>query len=104
VLLDSINPSIGLYFVKESNWSFYLHYPCLEIHIVCFDMQEVQRIKLEHPDDDQCIVNDRVKGRLKVTRAFGAGYLKQVTMILLSWLLRSSLVQSFFRFQLLAVS
>jgi len=41
-------------------------------------VQEVQRIKREHPDDDQCIVNDRVKGRLKVTRAFGAGYLKQV--------------------------
>ncbi|GLT91195.1 hypothetical protein SLE2022_090950 [Rubroshorea leprosula] len=39
--------------------------------------EEVTRIKNEHPDDSQCIVNDRVKGRLKVTRAFGAGYLKQ---------------------------
>ncbi|CDY68192.1 BnaAnng26440D, partial [Brassica napus] len=38
---------------------------------------EVTRIKNEHPDDNQCIVNDRVKGRLKVTRAFGAGFLKQ---------------------------
>ncbi|KAG2676597.1 hypothetical protein I3843_12G060800 [Carya illinoinensis] len=38
---------------------------------------EVIRIKNEHPDDKQCIVNDRVKGRLKVTRAFGAGFLKQ---------------------------
>ncbi|KAJ4903642.1 Protein phosphatase 2C 29 [Raphanus sativus] len=38
---------------------------------------EVTRIKNEHPDDSQCIVNDRVKGRLKVTRAFGAGFLKQ---------------------------
>lgn len=42
-------------------------------------MQEVLRIKNEHPDDSQCIVNDRVKGRLKVTRAFGAGFLKQVS-------------------------
>ncbi|KAL6911753.1 hypothetical protein ACP4OV_000558 [Aristida adscensionis] len=42
--------------------------------------EEVQRIKREHPDDDQCIVNDRVKGRLKVTRAFGAGYLKQAKL------------------------
>ena len=42
-------------------------------------MQEVIRIKNEHPDDSQCIVNDRVKGRLKVTRAFGAGFLKQVS-------------------------
>ena len=41
-------------------------------------MQEVIRIKNEHPDDNQCIVNDRVKGRLKVTRAFGAGFLKRV--------------------------
>ncbi|AQK70562.1 Protein phosphatase 2C 29 [Zea mays] len=40
--------------------------------------EEVQRIRHEHPDDDQCVVNDRVKGRLTVTRAFGAGYLKQV--------------------------
>ncbi|KAF5199107.1 phosphatase 2C [Thalictrum thalictroides] len=39
--------------------------------------EEVLRIKQEHPDDSQCIVNDRVKGRLKVTRAFGAGFLKQ---------------------------
>lgn len=41
-------------------------------------LQEVIRIKNEHPDDAQCILNDRVKGRLKVTRAFGAGFLKQV--------------------------
>ncbi|KAF5735084.1 protein phosphatase 2C 29 [Tripterygium wilfordii] len=39
--------------------------------------EEVTRIRNEHPDDSQCIVNDRVKGRLKVTRAFGAGFLKQ---------------------------
>ncbi|VFQ66410.1 unnamed protein product [Cuscuta campestris] len=39
--------------------------------------EEVRRIKKEHPDDSNCIVNDRVKGRLKVTRAFGAGSLKQ---------------------------
>ncbi|GAB2273586.1 hypothetical protein Dimus_008373 [Dionaea muscipula] len=39
--------------------------------------EEVLRIKNEHPDDGLCIVNDRVKGRLKVTRAFGAGFLKQ---------------------------
>ncbi|KAJ8426291.1 hypothetical protein Cgig2_007522 [Carnegiea gigantea] len=38
---------------------------------------EILRIKREHPGDSQCIVNDRVKGRLKVTRAFGAGFLKQ---------------------------
>lgn len=41
-------------------------------------LQEVIRIKNEHPDDKNCILNDRVKGRLKVTRAFGAGFLKQV--------------------------
>ena len=29
------------------------------------------RIKAEHPDDSQSILNDRVKGHLKVTRAFG---------------------------------
>eukprot|EP00252_Welwitschia_mirabilis_P001801 TRINITY_DN11740_c0_g1_i2.p1 TRINITY_DN11740_c0_g1~~TRINITY_DN11740_c0_g1_i2.p1 ORF type:complete len:334 (-),score=62.59 TRINITY_DN11740_c0_g1_i2:519-1520(-) len=39
--------------------------------------EEVMRIKAEHPDDSQSILNDRVKGRLKVTRAFGAGFLKQ---------------------------
>ncbi|KAA8522074.1 hypothetical protein F0562_012612 [Nyssa sinensis] len=39
--------------------------------------EEVIRIRNEHPDDSHCIVNDRVKGRLKVTRAFGAGFLKQ---------------------------
>ncbi|KAK4606458.1 hypothetical protein RGQ29_000617 [Quercus rubra] len=39
--------------------------------------EEVQRIKNEHPDDACAVMNDRVKGSLKVTRAFGAGFLKQ---------------------------
>ncbi|KAI5576128.1 hypothetical protein POPTR_009G030600v4 [Populus trichocarpa] len=39
--------------------------------------EEVQRIKNEHPDDACALLNDRVKGSLKVTRAFGAGFLKQ---------------------------
>ncbi|KAJ6328925.1 hypothetical protein OIU77_010577 [Salix suchowensis] len=41
--------------------------------------EEVYRIKAEHPDDNQAILNDRVKGQLKVTRAFGAGFLKKPT-------------------------
>ena len=48
--------------------------------IVAF--QEMKRIKTEHPDDACAVVNDRVKGSLKVTRAFGAGFLKQVDWIL----------------------
>ncbi|KAJ7980860.1 putative Protein phosphatase 2c [Quillaja saponaria] len=39
--------------------------------------EEVERIKIEHPDDSCAVMNDRVKGSLKVTRAFGAGFLKQ---------------------------
>lgn len=42
------------------------------------ELQEVQRIRDEHQDDASAVVNDRVKGSLKVTRAFGAGFLKQV--------------------------
>ncbi|XP_074574405.1 putative protein phosphatase 2C 4 [Curcuma longa] len=38
---------------------------------------ELRRIRGEHADDPAAIVNGRVKGSLKVTRAFGAGYLKQ---------------------------
>ncbi|KAM7468082.1 hypothetical protein LguiB_015644 [Lonicera macranthoides] len=40
--------------------------------------EEVLRIKREHLDDDCAVMKDRVKGSLKVTRAFGAGFLKQV--------------------------
>ncbi|KAL5549965.1 hypothetical protein UlMin_000141 [Ulmus minor] len=39
--------------------------------------EEVERIKNEHPDDASAVMNERVKGYLKVTRAFGAGFLKQ---------------------------
>ncbi|EYU36269.1 hypothetical protein MIMGU_mgv1a002015mg [Erythranthe guttata] len=39
--------------------------------------EEVVRIRNEHPDDASAMANDRVKGSLKVTRAFGAGFLKQ---------------------------
>ncbi|GKB71891.1 probable protein phosphatase 2C 40 [Tanacetum coccineum] len=41
---------------------------------------EVERNQLisEHPDDPKTIVQGRVKGKLKVTRAFGVGYLKKI--------------------------
>ncbi|QHO23777.1 Mitochondrial import receptor subunit [Arachis hypogaea] len=42
--------------------------------------QEVFRIRAEHPNDNQAILNDRVKGQLKVTRAFGAGFLKRAAL------------------------
>ncbi|XP_065023733.1 probable protein phosphatase 2C 23 [Musa acuminata AAA Group] len=42
-----------------------------------FNNEEVRRIRTQHPDDPAAIANNRVKGSLKVTRAFGAGYLKQ---------------------------
>ncbi|KAF0934663.1 hypothetical protein E2562_026413 [Oryza meyeriana var. granulata] len=58
--------------------------------------EEVKRIKREHPDDDQCIVNDRVKSRLKVTQAFAAGYLKQIIVILFEWAkLKNGLLEMF---------
>ncbi|CAM8987980.1 unnamed protein product [Rhodiola kirilowii] len=43
--------------------------------------EEVLRIKSEHPDDSQCIVNDRVKGRLNVTSAFGASRVSQTAQV-----------------------
>jgi hypothetical protein len=43
-------------------------------------LEEVLRIKAEHPNDENAISNNRVKGQLKVTRAFGAGFLKQVEL------------------------
>ncbi|KAM0885390.1 hypothetical protein ACQ4PT_030360 [Festuca glaucescens] len=39
--------------------------------------KEVMRIRGQHLNDRNAIVNGRVKGKLNVTRAFGAGYLKQ---------------------------
>jgi hypothetical protein len=51
-------------------------------------MQEVCRIRNEHPDDPSAISKDRVKGSLKVTRAFGAGFLKQVSLCLILSLLQ----------------
>ena len=50
----------------------------LYLNTIFSAFQEVQRIKNEHPDDACALLNDRVKGSLKVTRAFGAGFLKQV--------------------------
>ncbi|KAK4425851.1 putative protein phosphatase 2C 40 [Sesamum alatum] len=43
---------------------------------------EVERIQLlnDHPDDPSTIVGGKVKGKLKVTRAFGVGYLKKKSM------------------------
>lgn len=38
---------------------------------------EKNQLLLDHPDDPMTIVAGRVKGKLKVTRAFGVGYLKK---------------------------
>ena len=46
-------------------------------------VQEVMRIKGQHLNDRNAIVNGRVKGKINVTRAFGVAYLKQVTSVLL---------------------
>ncbi|KAG4400809.1 hypothetical protein AAZX31_07G124600 [Glycine max] len=40
-------------------------------------VKEVYRIRREHPDDPLAVTKGRVKGHLSVTRAFGAGFLKQ---------------------------
>ncbi|KAL0708288.1 hypothetical protein Bca4012_074714 [Brassica carinata] len=43
--------------------------------------EEVRRIRNEHSDDPLAIESGRVKGYLKVTRAFGAGFLKQFLIL-----------------------
>ncbi|KAI3423647.1 PPM-type phosphatase domain-containing protein [Psidium guajava] len=71
-----------LYDIEASNWDQPCGMPRLNASQLSVDHstnveEEVQRIKKEHPDDASALVNDRVKGSLKVTRAFGAGFLKQ---------------------------
>lgn len=39
---------------------------------------EKNQVVSEHPDDPKTIIHGKVKGKLKVTRAFGVGYLKKV--------------------------
>lgn len=41
---------------------------------------ECKRLLEDHPDEPSPIVNGRVKGKLKLTRAFGVGYLKKREM------------------------
>jgi hypothetical protein len=53
-------------------------YCSIELWLICVVMQEVMRIRRQHLNDRSAIVYGRVKGNLNVTRAFGAGYLKQV--------------------------
>ncbi|KAJ0802230.1 putative protein-serine/threonine phosphatase [Helianthus annuus] len=50
-----------------------------ELYIIHTVDNEVERNQIlsEHPDDPKAIVHGRVKGKLKVTRAFGVGYLKK---------------------------
>ncbi|XP_068667102.1 probable protein phosphatase 2C 40 [Aristolochia californica] len=50
-----------------------------ETHTVDNDV-EVLKVLANHPDDPLAIVGGRVKGKLKLTRAFGVGYLKKSKM------------------------
>ncbi|VVA16797.1 PREDICTED: probable phosphatase 2C [Prunus dulcis] len=45
------------------------------------DEGERMRVLCDHPDDPMTIVAGRVKGKLKVTRAFGVGYLKKLLIL-----------------------
>ncbi|XP_010250421.1 PREDICTED: probable protein phosphatase 2C 39 isoform X2 [Nelumbo nucifera] len=47
-----------------------------ETHTVDNEM-EYKKILADHPDDSSPIIGGRVKGKLKLTRAFGVGYLKK---------------------------
>ncbi|MQL79946.1 hypothetical protein Taro_012402, partial [Colocasia esculenta] len=47
-----------------------------EIHTVDNEV-ECQKVLADHPDDPSPILGGRVKGKLKLTRAFGVGYLKK---------------------------
>jgi serine/threonine protein phosphatase PrpC len=40
---------------------------------------EYQKLIADHPNDSSVVRGNKIKGKLKVTRAFGVGYLKQVT-------------------------
>lgn len=51
-----------------------------EIHSVDNEL-EYKKIIDDHPDDPSPIFGGRVKGKLKLTRAFGVGYLKKVLNI-----------------------
>ncbi len=42
---------------------------------------ERERVVREHPDDPFVITGGRLKGKLRVTRAVGAGYLKKVSLV-----------------------
>lgn len=48
-------------------------------HTVCNEVERTQLL-CDHPDDPSVISGGRVKGKLKVTRALGVGYLKQVSI------------------------
>lgn len=50
-----------------------------EDHVVA-ERAERERVIAEHPDDPCTIVSSRVKGKIKLTRAFGAGYLKKANL------------------------
>ncbi|CAA6663678.1 unnamed protein product [Spirodela intermedia] len=58
------------------SWTGYRRNIDSPISMTWCNLQEVLRIKAEHPDDVQAVFNDRVKGQLKVTRAFGAALLE----------------------------
>ncbi|CAK7335997.1 unnamed protein product [Dovyalis caffra] len=50
-----------------------------EIHNVDNE-SECNKVLVDHPDDPSPIIHGRLKGKLKLTRAFGVGYLKKSKM------------------------
>lgn len=70
-----------------------------DTHTVDNEDERAQLIR-DHPDDPAAIVAGKVKGKLKVTRAFGVGYLKKVKIL---HFFSFSLGQSHIRWQILSM-
>lgn len=64
---DQVNATEGLLAVQLT-----------DIHSVDNENERAQLIK-DHPNDPSVILGGRIKGKLKVTRALGVGYLKKVS-------------------------
>jgi pyruvate dehydrogenase phosphatase len=56
---------------------------------------ERSRVLSDHPDDPAVIAGGKVKGKLKVTRALGVGYLKKVCKIFIQFISIIKLAMTF---------
>lgn len=78
-LVSPVTESSEMDYPRKKKWRLASAILTYTLISAILSRQEVARVRFDHPNDPEAMKKERVKGKVKVTRAFGAAFLKKAT-------------------------